>query len=409
MLSVYRVIPDLDNFQYISADDVEKLMNFRFDGTPIRSDWAPPRSNYLANPKKPRPDIWGLGYPALFAVAGEAASDLVTFIDQSCEGLPINCGGARFLVCNVTCVVNALDTKKSRHAEGVPHFIEEYAFHSGRFEYSLFKIPETAESEILCVEGLAAPEDEFKGTVEKLGLKGLVFRKIWSGRRAKIPALKPPPKRRRKPQRPKYQFGIESNGILMTPEEFDSADPDDFDQTWDYELINGVLVVSPIPVEQEADPNDELGCLLRTYCERHSEGHALDTTLPRRYVKCGHNRRKPDRLIWAGLGRLPRKGETPTVIVEFVSSRKRYRVRDYETKHEEYRKIKVQEYWIIDRFERTMTVHVLENSDYRKKVVTAKQAYRTKLLPGFEVPLARLLALADQWDDQEEEPQENQQ
>lgn len=209
--------------------------------------------------------------------------------------------------------------------------------------------------------------------------------------------------RKRKSPPPKYKFGIESNGILMTPEEFDKADPDDFDELWDYELINGVLVVSPIPLEQEADPNEELGYMLRTYQDSHPEGKTLDKTLSERYVRCGRNRRKPDRVIWAGLGRLPRKWETPTVIVEFVSSRKRDRERDYETKREEYRKAKVQEYWIVDRFEKCMTVHILENGGYRKKIVTAKQTYRTKLLPGFEVPLARLFTLADQWDDQEVE------
>src|SRR5438309_204859 len=197
--------------------------------------------------------------------------------------------------------------------------------------------------------------------------------------------------------KPEFKFGIESSGNLMNAQEFDDADPDDFDPAWDYELINGVLIVSPIPLEQESDPNEELGRCLRNYQEDHPSGNALDKTLAERYVKCGRTRRKADRVIWAGLGRLPRKGETPTVVVEFVSSRKRDRERDYEKKREEYRKVKVQEYWIIDRFEKTMTVHILENG-YRKKLVTAKQSYRTKLLPGFEVPVARPFELAAEWD-----------
>jgi Uma2 family endonuclease len=209
--------------------------------------------------------------------------------------------------------------------------------------------------------------------------------------------------RKRKRTQPKYHFGLESNGILMTPEEFDTADPDDFDECWDYELINGVLVVSPIPMAQERDPNDELGHMIRTYRESHPEGKSVDKTLPEEYIKTGRNRRKADRVIWAGLGRLPRKNETPTIAIEFVSRRKRDRKRDYETKREEYQRVGVQEYWIIDRFQKNMTVHMLENGEYRKKVLHAKQTYRTKLLPGFEVPLARLFALADQWD---EEPTE---
>ena len=181
MLSVYRVILDFDNYQYIMADEVEALTKYRFDGTSVRNDWEPP-SIYRANPKKPTPDIWGcMPFGAVFAVTLKAATELVTFIDQSCEGLPMECDGDRLLVCNVTCVVNALNKKQSRHKRGLPHWIDEYVFHPHRFEYSLFKIPETAMSEVLCVEGLAAPEDEFKGVVEKNGLKGLEFKKIWSG------------------------------------------------------------------------------------------------------------------------------------------------------------------------------------------------------------------------------------
>ena len=208
-------------------------------------------------------------------------------------------------------------------------------------------------------------------------------------------------KRKRKPTQTSWVFGLGSNGILMTAEEFDNADPADFDELYNFELINGVLIVSPIPLEQEADPNEELGHLLRSYQEAHPKGKALDKTLPERYVKAGANRRQADRVIWAGLGRLPQKGETPTIVVEFVSSRKRDRERDYEAKREEYEAIKVQEYWIIDRFQKNMTVHILEDGAFRRKIVSAKQSYRTKLLPGFELALARLFALADQWGDEE--------
>ena len=65
-------------------------------------------------------------------------------------------------------------------------------------------------------------------------------------------------------------------------------------------------------------------------------------------------------------------------------------------------KIKVQEYWIIDRFQRTMTVYFQSGDKVKKKVVRENQTYTTDLLPGFELPLGRLLALADRWAGQEE-------
>ena len=50
-------------------------------------------------------------------------------------------------------------------------------------------------------------------------------------------------------------LGPESAGMLLTPEEFDAVT--DYDDQFRYELIRGVLVVTPIPAEAEAAPNDE--------------------------------------------------------------------------------------------------------------------------------------------------------
>jgi Uma2 family endonuclease len=162
-----------------------------------------------------------------------------------------------------------------------------------------------------------------------------------------------------------------------------------------------VLIVTPIPLEKEADPNEELGYLLRRYKHDHPQGAALDKTLAERTVYTRRNRRRADRLIWAGLGRLPRPKENPTIIAEFVSRGKRNRVRDYEEKRDEYLKIKVAEYWVIDRFERTLTVFSRQGNRTRKRVVAEKETYTTDLLPGFELRLAELLALADQWSERD--------
>jgi Uma2 family endonuclease len=194
-------------------------------------------------------------------------------------------------------------------------------------------------------------------------------------------------------------FGPESNGILMTPEEFDEAD---FNENWTYELINGVLIVTPIPLEEEVDASEELGYLLRAYQDFHPQGAALNKTLQERYIRLEHSRRPADRVIWAGLGRHPYRKENPTIAVEFVSKRKRDRVLDYETKRDEYMRIKLKEYWIIDRFMATMTVFRRVHGKVRMQVIEKDGVYKTDLLPGFELPLARLFALAAQWSEQPE-------
>src|SRR6266566_152347 len=97
-------------------------------------------------------------------------------------------------------------------------------------------------------------------------------------------------------------LGPDSAGILLAPRDFDRAE---FTEGWRYELIKGVLVVSPPPLEMERDPNDELGRQLRNYQEMHPQGACMDKTLPEHTVRTRKHRRRADRVIWIGLGRRP--------------------------------------------------------------------------------------------------------
>ena len=190
-------------------------------------------------------------------------------------------------------------------------------------------------------------------------------------------------------------LGLESAGFLMTPEEFDAVE--EYDEEYRYELVHGVLVVTPIPSGEETGPNELLGYVLLYYREHHPQGSCLDDTLPQQYVRTRTSRRIADRLIWTGLGRLASlQQDLPTIAVEFVSAGRRNRQRDYVDKRREYMEVGIKEYWIIDRFRRTLTV--VENSPTgpQERVIAENQTYQSPLLPGFELPLARLLAAADQ-------------
>jgi Uma2 family endonuclease len=194
----------------------------------------------------------------------------------------------------------------------------------------------------------------------------------------------------------KHRLGRSSNGMLMTPEEFDAAT--DFDELHNYELIHGVLIVSPPPGESERDPNGELEYLLRRFRSDHPQGRVLDKTLSERYVYLSDRRRRADRVLWIGLGRVPNpKTDVPTIVVEFVSQRERDRMRDYEEKRRDYLAAGVQEYWIIDRFQRIMTVVRRPPAEPAELVVKENEIYRTPLLPGFDLQLAGLLKTADDW------------
>jgi Uma2 family endonuclease len=187
------------------------------------------------------------------------------------------------------------------------------------------------------------------------------------------------------------ELGPGAAGTILTPEEFDAAE---FEEGYRYELLHGVLVVSPAPSPNERDPNEELGYWLRSYRDHHRKGAVLDATLSEHDVLVGDDRRRADRVIWAGLGRQPGVDETPTIVIEFVSVGKRSLIRDYKEKRREYAAIGVQEYWVFNRFNRTLTVFRASG----EFVYGEDEVYKTRLLPGFKLPLAKLFEVASRWD-----------
>lgn len=196
------------------------------------------------------------------------------------------------------------------------------------------------------------------------------------------------------PAEAEFVLGLEHAGALMTSEEFDAIE--DYDENYRYELIHGVLVVNPIPNPEETGPNEFLGHLLLDFREHAKGEQRRFDTLPQQYVRTPNGRRIADRLIWIGLERpaLPRK-DVPTIAIEFVSAGKRSRTRDYVEKKQEYGETGLREYWIIDRFHRTMTVVHFGSSELIEQVVSEHESYQSPLLPGFVVPVGRILASAD--------------
>jgi Uma2 family endonuclease len=190
----------------------------------------------------------------------------------------------------------------------------------------------------------------------------------------------------------RLRLGPRSAGMLLTPTEFDRAR---FQGGWRYELINGVLIVSPTPSRKERHPNDRLAQWLWNYRDQHPQGSSLDLTLAEEEIETRQNRRRADRVIWAGLGRVPEEGEAPTIAIEFVSAGKVDQERDYIAKRAEYREVGVRQYWVIDRFRRASTVYDFGGEKDEEQLIPEGKTYESPLLPGFVLDVKQLLAFAD--------------
>ena len=182
-------------------------------------------------------------------------------------------------------------------------------------------------------------------------------------------------------------------GILLSPEEFDAVE--ECDELYNYELVHGVLVVAPPPAIGERRPNDQLGHLLLSYKDHHPQGAALDLTVPEHLIRTPDSRRRADRVIWTGLGRIPTHARTSPRLLSSLCRPASVIFRDYIDKRDEYLRAGVREYLIIDRFRRRMTVVRGGADPVTELVITEQDTYTTPLLPGFELPLAQLLAVAD--------------
>ncbi|WP_442482584.1 Uma2 family endonuclease [Aeoliella sp. SH292] len=194
------------------------------------------------------------------------------------------------------------------------------------------------------------------------------------------------------------EFGRWSNGMVLSAEEYDAAT--EWDDRYRYELINGVLIVSPPAGIGERGPNDYLGHWIWNYKEMHPQGQIVIYTAPEQEIRIGRNRRRADRAIWIGSARsIDPLADVPTIAVEFVSNKPRDRKRDFVVKRAEYASAGVKEYWVIDRFARELTV--FRGMD-EVLTIAENEIYTTPLLPGFELPFAKLLAKADQYKSVEE-------
>jgi Uma2 family endonuclease len=135
---------------------------------------------------------------------------------------------------------------------------------------------------------------------------------------------------------------------------------------WKYEIIDGVLHMSPPPLILHQDVSGELFARMRTRARQKKLGKVLEAPcgvrLPGQTVPV-----EPD-ILFVKRSRLQIVGEryvegAPDLIVEILSpSNATY---DLETKFDLYQRSGVREYWIVNAWDRTVTIYNLVNGVYQ--------------------------------------------
>ncbi|MEZ6056495.1 MAG: hypothetical protein R3C01_07300 [Planctomycetaceae bacterium] len=177
MPSVYR-ISKAAGFQSLEPVDEEEYQRKReegawaFTGRRYRGEWTPielRRSGEGASP-----DIWTFRNTIL--IEENAIQPLGLYIEQTGNFYAVPFEGRELLAVHVMYAPSCLDVANSTFDDSTnPPSIKEYALHRSRIDWSLFKIPETHETEILTVQGLVADDSEFKSQCEKHRFTGIVF------------------------------------------------------------------------------------------------------------------------------------------------------------------------------------------------------------------------------------------
>jgi hypothetical protein len=184
-MKILRILINSNRYQSFLPKDLNiwKTDILKMDCKSKLAKWNEPEI-YIQNIKHEPGNFFHLCSGA-FVADSSAVEGLRSILEMAGELLPLAHLGSSFFLLNVLECVNCLDNERTTwitgKTTGAKIRIVDYYFNKTQFsESTLFKIPETAMSEILCIEGFKDSEDEFRAQVEAQGLKGLDFEVLWS-------------------------------------------------------------------------------------------------------------------------------------------------------------------------------------------------------------------------------------
>jgi len=202
-ITFYDVECDVERYQYFLLEDGVRPRGLVSDGRPWTDIWEPPRV-FSFQPRLREGDFWRIGLGGeCFAVRPETLgqTSVAIFLQPAGEFLPLPYEGRQFQVLNITECIDALDRERTawdfyedldlsdldpldrKHIEELdtPPAVRSPVFRLDRLGWQLFKVPETAMTNIYYWErNLDGEEEQFRRYCERHELTGLVFTEIYS-------------------------------------------------------------------------------------------------------------------------------------------------------------------------------------------------------------------------------------
>jgi Uma2 family endonuclease len=172
-----------------------------------------------------------------------------------------------------------------------------------------------------------------------------------------------------------------------------AAFPDPLDDTR-YEIIDGELYVSKQPSLEHQFASDGVCAALRSWSARTGRGFAFGAP---GVIFADDDNVAPD-VVWISRERLREASgddgklhQAPELIVEVLSPGAANEQRDRELKLKLYSRREVQEYWIVDRRSRGVSVYRHDGTLLQLVgTLSADDELRSPLLPGFSLRVSEL-------------------
>ena len=187
--------------------------------------------------------------------------------------------------------------------------------------------------------------------------------------------------------------GPQYDGLRLSADEYFDL-PEDPDRR--YELVNGLVVMSPSPSIRHQEVAGEMLFQIYEFLQHHAMGSVVfgvDVDLGLS-VEGGDIVYRPD-LIFIRSEKLVNMGDhvrgvVPDLVVEIVSPF--YRRYDLETKKSDYERAGVLEYWVIDPEQHDLHFWRLSSGRYEPVAATGVTLV-SQAVPGFTLDVVRVQAL----------------